>query len=397
MNNNFTLNNFNLGLLRKKTDIYSSLSGKFNSAYFKLVKGFFIFVLCSNDGIIKTTLNIDYDGDTQYFSIEYPKWVLALQKFAFADSIKFELKKNLLKMYVEGSSDVITLNVVNYDESSVPADKINNFLPTKKAEILDCNHHLVLSDELLNDFDMMNSLFQVQSRINSIGISKEDVIYSERSVVVKAHLSTPLEDALFTDLEDDDKHIYLHSFTLKLLKGLSEFSRDTYFDNNYELLYWADENTELIIFSDDRNVSLPTDEQWEMIKPKNKNVYFDSSVALLNDSLGFFVGFYEGSSWKPLKFEVEKGKDIVLHYSHPTAEVKKTLTGVQGNENGEFLVESETLGKIIAKVKKRYGNEDVMAKFIYDPEGTSDEDRAPGIYGVVGDAFEFVVCTLKED
>ena len=393
--NNFELNNFNLGILQKKNSIYSTLSGKFNNAYFKLVKGFFIFVLCSGDGIIKTALNIDYDGDTQYFGIEYTKWVTALQKFALANTVKCTLSKNLLRMYVEGSNDAINLSVVNYDENSVPADKINNFLPMKKTDILNCNHHLVLTPELLSDFDMMNSLFQVQSRINSIGISQTDVIYSERSVVVKAHLSEPLSDELFRDLDEDDKHIYLHSFTLKLMKELSNFSTDTYFDSDYEILYWGDENTELIIFSDDKNVSLPTDEQFAEIQPQNKNVYFDVSASLLKDSLGFFVGFYEGSSWKPLKFTIEKGKEVMLQYTHPTTEVRKTLTGVVGEEDGEFLVESETLGKIISKIKARYGSEDVMVRFTYDPKGT--ENPAPGIYGTAGDTFEFVICTLTED
>lgn len=392
---NFELNNFNLGLLQKKNTIYSSLSSKFNNAYFKVVKGFFIFVLCSGDGIIKTTLDIDYDGETQYFSIEYNKWVTALQKFAFADTLKFTLTKNLLRLYVDGSDDVINLSVINYDKSSVPADKIDNFLPMKKADILNCNHHLVLTTELLNDFDMMNSLFQVQSRINSIGISQTDVIYSERSVVVKAHLSEPLSDELFRDLDAEDRYIYLHSFTLKLLKELSVFSTDAYFDGNYEILYWGDENTELIIFSDDRNVSLPTEEQFAMIQPQNKDIYFDASVSLLNDSLGFFIGFYEGSSWKPLKFVIHKDKEIILQYTHPTTEVRKTLTGVIGETEGEFLVESETLGKIISKIKKRYDKEDVMARFVYDPKGT--ENPAPGIYCTVGNTFEFVICTLSED
>ena len=392
--NKFELNNFNLGLLQKKNSIYSALSNKFNNAYFKLANGLFIFVLCSGDGIIKTTLNIDYEGTTEYFSIEYNKWVTALQKFALADTVKFSLRKNLLRLYVDGSDDAITLNVINYDENSVPADKINNFLPMKKTEIIDCKHHFVLTPEILNDFDMMNSLFQVQSRVNSIGISQTDVIYAERSVVVKAHLSEPLSDELFVDLEED-KHIYLHTFTLKLLKELSVFSTDTYFDRNYEILYWGDDNTELIIFSDDKSVSLPTDEQFTMIQPQDKNVYFDTSVSLLNDSLGFFVGFYEGSFWKPLKFVVEKNKEVLLQYTHPTTEVKKSLTGVIGETEGEFLVDSETLGKIVSKIKKRFGNEDMIIRVVYDPKNA--ESPAPGIYCTAGNVFEFIICTLSED
>lgn len=395
-NNIFELNNYNLQILQKKNGIYSYLNSKFNKAHFKLADGIFVFALCCGDGIIKTTLNIDYTGETKYFTLEYPKWVTALQKFALADTIKLELNKNLLRMSVEGSTDIINLSVINDDENSDPARKINTFVSMKKDEIVAVNHHLVLTPKLLSDFDIMCSLFAQQSRINSIGICKTDVIYCDRATIVKSKFAEPLSDELFDSLELGEKYVALHSFTVKLLELVSFFNTDVYFDKDYELLYWGDENTELIMYSDDKAIAFPTDEQYESILPNNRDIHFDVNINQLADSLNFFVGFYEGSSWKPLKFSLTEGKEVLLNYNHPTADVKKTLTNVIAPKDGEFSVDSDTLGKIITKIRKRFTTDNVMVSVCYD-DTTKSGGQAPGVFATVEDSYEFMLSRLSDN
>lgn len=392
----FELNNYNLQILQKKNSIYSYLNSKFNKAHFKLTDGAFVFALCSSDGIIKTTLNVEYAGETKYFTLEYPKWVTALQKFSLADNIKLELNKKLLRMSVDGSNDIINLSVINADENSDSARKINNFVSMKKNEIIGVNHHLILTPKILADFDIMCSLFAQQSRINSIGICKTDVIYCDRATIVKSKFTEPLPDELFDSLEAGDKYVALHSFTVKLLELVSSFNTDVYFDKDYELLYWGDENTELIMYSDDKSIAFPTDEQYDSILPKDKNVHFDVNVNQLADSLNFFVGFYEGSSWRPLKFSLTEGNEVLLNYSHPTADIKKNLTDVIAPKNGEFSLDSDTLGKIITKIKKRFTTDNVMINVYYDDTSVSGAP-APGVFATVEDSYEFMLSRLSDN
>lgn len=395
-NNTFELNNYNLQVLQKKNSIYSYLNNKFNKAHFKLANGVFTFALCSSEGIIKTTLEIEYTGETKYFTLDYLKWVTALQKFSSANTIKFELNKNLLRLSVDGSSDTINLSVIIDNENSDAARKINSFVSMKKNEIIEVNHHMVLTQELLADFDIMCYLFAQQSRINSIGICKNDVIYCDRATIVKSKFKEPLPDELFDSLESGEKYVALHSFTVKLLELVSSFNTDVYFDENYELLYWSDENTELIMYSDDKSIAFPTEEQYNSILPKDRDVNFSVNINQLADSLNFFVGFYEGSSWRPLKFSLTEGKEVLLNYNHPTADIKKSLTDVIASRNGEFSVDSDTLGKIITKIKKRFNTDNVMVTMYYDKTSVSGSS-APGVLAKVEDSYEFMLSYLSDN
>lgn len=394
---NFELNNYNLSLIQKKSRLYSYLNTKLDKAYFKLSKGQFMFALCSGSGLVRTTLNIDYDGDDTYFSLDYNKWQIALQKFVGVDNLKFSLNNSLLKIYVDGSEDVINLGVISYDENSDMAHKINDFIPDRKSHIKSFNHLLTLNDEVLSHFDLMNNLFTSQGRVNSIGLGKKDVVYSDRSVVVKAKLENELPDSLFTDLEEGDDYIYLHTFTLKLFEMVSEFNKEVYFDNDYEIIYWGDEETDLVICSDSRTINLPTDEQFEGIKPSNRDTFIDINIDDLRSCLGFFRGFYEESAWKPLRFVLEKGKDVLVRYKHPTADVHKTILGTVSNYNSGFILDAETLSKITSKVRERLSEGEVFIRFNFDDDSVPEDERAPGVYCTVNDNYEFIISTLLDD
>jgi hypothetical protein len=370
-----------------------------DKAYFKLSKDRLDIALCSGDGLVKTTLGIDYSGEDTYFSLDYNKWQIALQKFVGVDALKFSLNKSLLKIYVDGSEDVINLGVITYENDSVVADKVDKFIPDRKKDIVGYNHLLHLTPEILSHFDLMNNLFTTQNRVNSIGVNSSDVVYSDRSVVVKAKLSESLPDNMFDTLpeDDEDKYIYLHTFTLKLFEYLAEFNDQVYFDSDYEIIYWGDDETDLVICSDSKNVNLPSDEQFEGIKPSNKDTTIDINIDALKSCLDFFKGFYEESAWKPLKFILEKGKEILVCYKHPTAEVNKTIVGVTSNFNSQFVLDAETLRKIITKIRDRLSEGDIFIKFNFDDDTVDEDNKAPGVYCTVGNNYEFIISTLLDD
>ena len=392
---NFELNNTNLQVLQKKNKLYTLLNTKFDKAYFKVDKGTFIFALCNNNGIITTELPIDYDGDVKYFSLDYRKWQIALQKFSGVDSLKMSIEDSLLKLYVEGSFDEINLGIVSYTSDSLPAKQIDDFAPNKAKEVKASNHVLVMTPEIRNYFDLANSLFTTQARINSIGVSQTNVMYADKNCIVKENLSEPLSDDLFMCLDPEDNHIYLHTFTVKIMDILKDFNNVFYFNDEYELMVWEDDNTNLVIFSDDKNISLPTDEQLESFLPKDKEAYFEVSLSDLKNSLAFFVGFYSSETWQPIRFTIEKDKDIILSYNHPTSEITKTLIGVRGTKEGSFLIDSEVLRKILAKLDCKDFEEEPVIRINYDEKDSGND--APGVYGTLGTTYEFLISKLLDD
>lgn len=392
---NFELNNTNLQILQKKNKLYTLLNTKFDKAYFKVSKGTFIFALCSNNGIITTELPIDYEGDVKYFSLDYRKWQIALQKFSNVDSIKVSIEDYLLKLYVEGSFDEINLGIVSYTSDSLPAKQIDDFAPNKAKEVKESNHVLVMTPEIRSYFDLANSLFTTQAKINSIGISQTNVMYADKNCILKENLSEALSEDLFKCLDIDDNHIYLHSFTVKIMDVLKDFNNTFYFNDEYELMVWNDDNTSLVIFSDDKNISLPTDEQLESFLPEDKEVYFDVSLTDLKNSLAFFVGFYSSETWQPIRFTIEKDKDIILSYNHPTSEITKTLTDVRGIKEGSFLLDSEVLRKILAKLDCNFFEGEPIIRVNYDEKDSGND--APGVYFTVGDKYEFLISKLLDD
>lgn len=392
---NFELNNTNLQVLQKKNKLYTLLNTKFDKAYFKVDKGTFIFALCNNNGIITTELPIDYDGDVKYFSLDYRKWQIALQKFSGVDSLKMSIEDSLLKLYVEGSFDEINLGIVSYTSDSLPAKQIDDFAPNKAKEVKASNHVLVMTPEIRNYFDLANSLFTTQARINSIGVSQTNVMYADKNCIVKENLSEPLSDDLFMCLDPEDNHIYLHTFTVKIMDILKDFNNVFYFNDEYELMVWEDDNTNLVIFSDDKNISLPTDKQLESFLPKDKEAYFEVSLSDLKNSLAFFVGFYSSETWQPIRFTIEKDKDIILSYNHPTSEITKTLIGVRGTKEGSFLIDSEVLRKILAKLDCKDFEEEPVIRINYDEKDSGND--APGVYGTLGTTYEFLISKLLDD
>lgn len=366
-----TLINENLNTLRNKTKLYNYLSSYFTRAYFKVEGEEFVFMLRGQTGVLQTSLPLrtPFKGKV-YFSVDYMKWQLALQKFEYADEVNLDFTQNLLKISSPNSSDVINLGIIYFKEDSSEATIMDKFLPTKKNEILD-KKKITITDEIVDALNFADSLFTAQStQVNSIGLGRKDIMYADRATVMKIYLQSSLPDHLFFDDEGNSigDYIFIHSLTIKLFNFLVKTSSEVYFTPDYGTLYWEDDNTQIFLVSEDRKVALPTAEEFEGIKPSSNNE-FEVNTDTLKKSLDFFAGFYEGSVWKPVTFNVIPGKEVMLYYRHPSAEITKALSGAQGNVEGAFTVDSETLKKVIGK---EYSSEDQIV-INYDEE-------APGIF-----------------
>lgn len=381
----FTLTERNLNVLRNKIKLHNYISSLFTRAYFKIDKNIFSFSLRGQTGVFQTTVDLDTSPEeiTEpfYFSIDYSKWQTALQKFEGVKELNLEATSNVLKISSNESNDFINLGLLSFKEDSSEANVINNFIKTKKEESSKFNR-LTLTVDLLNSFNFVDTLFSNQStQVNSIGLSKRSIIYSDRATVLKINLDPSFikEDLI---IPNNGEYTFIHSNTIKLFNLLSRTSSVVYFNENYDDLYWEDEDSALYMILEERKIALPTPGEFEAIKP-HEGGSFKAPVSVIKNGLDFFTGFYEGSMWKPITFEVHADEETVLHYKHPVAEITKTLNNIIGTEEGTFTVDSETLKKILNK-----SLEDSEAIINYDEE-------APGIYLLI-DNCEAILSKLED-
>lgn len=370
MNTKFTITRDQLNQLKEKNKLYSYIYGFFTKAFFKVSENKFTFMLRGDNGVLQTSVPIDFTGEPVYYSIEYNKWQTVLQKYGESKKINFVVSKNTLKITADGDPDVINLSLNIYPPDSNEAIVIDDFIRTKKEEVIQNNKCLVLNEELLSGLSFVDSLFTAQGRVNSVGLGINNIVYSDRALVVKSYLSKNFPEELFSSLSDDS-YIYLHTAIIKLLPLLYKTNANIYFSGDYNILYWNDNNTEIYIASPDREVVLPTEEEFKNIQPPSGSPTFSIDPEVLSNCLEFFDGFYEGSAWKPITFNINANKDISLYYRHPTTEITKILPGVVCNTDGSFAIDSEMLKKVINRVKDSDAEEKVNITF--------DED-APGIY-----------------
>lgn len=375
---NIILTRDNLNIFKTETKLLNFLSAFFTRAYFKATSEFFRLMLRGQYGVFQTTIpavTTTLDKPI-YFSVDFNKWQIALQKFEGSSSIVLEFTPNLLKITSPDSSDVINLGVLYFKEDSPEAIVLDNFLTSKREEIFN-QHRLTFTPEVVDALNFADSLFTSStSQANSVGLGQQDVIYSDRSAVLKISLKDSLPSELFTDSD----YIYIHSTTIKLLNYLTPTSNEFLFNSDFGTFYWEDFNSAIYMVSSDRKIALPSDEEFQAILPQG-NGYFSTKLASLKQGLDFFTGFYEGSMWKPITFKAEKGKEVLLHYHHPTAEITKELDGVEGTEDGIFTVDSETLRKIITKLL--LNDPEATLKVSYDEDGPGVLLEAPSCLALV--------------
>lgn len=373
-------------VLIRKIKLCNTLNSIFSKMYLKISKDKFEYILRGATGVFKVSIDIESDFENPvYLAVDYNKWQMTINKFEFVKELVFSLKNNVLKVTSnEGDKEgVISLGTVNYNESSSEARIINEFLPNKKGELAgEKGIMITFTEEITNTLKFMDNFFSIQaSKVNSIGLGKKDIMYSDRATVLKYTLSEELPKEYFKFLKEED-YIHIHSFVVKLLDLLCKTSPNVYFNNDYSSLYWEDDNSALFLVSEDREVALPTAEQWEMIKPsENNSITFAPSA--LKDCLNLFIGFYEGSMWKPISFDISTNKTS-LFYKHPTTEVVKDLEGAEGNAEGSFILDSEALRRVVSRADDQ--KLESMTIF-YD-------DEAPGVLIKAGD-LEAILSKLE--
>ena len=383
-----------MSIFQGKRKVYNTLYGSLDHTYFYLTSNKLDFALIGTSGLMKTSIDIEYDGPEICFGFDFKKFDTVLQKFSTEETVKFTIGDTLLKISVPNRSDVVNLQIVKEGSDSKAVANIKDGIQSLVERNINPKHRISLTQELINNVNLFNYVFNSSFNTNAIGLTQEYIMYSDRNVVIKSTLSERLSDDLFDTTTSESPYIYLHVDTLKLLILLSSFRNDYMFDDSYDILYWEDDNTKLIFNNETKMCALPDNDQYEGIKPHDTNVTFSISVSELDNTLDFFDGIYVESNWKPLNFETLAGHNVNVRYTHPTTDASKEIEGCVSNFTGSFLIDADTLKKILTKIKD-FGLAESDVVFNYDED--TCEEPAVGVMIHIGDKFEAVISKLVGD
>lgn len=382
----FKLAQNQLAVLQEKSKLYSYLSAEFTKTYFALGDGYLTIFFHGARGALKTKIATPEvkTEETQYFQIDYNKWLNALSKLSFADEIELSLTAKFLKIGIEGSSDSIVLGIISYEPDSSEASNISSFIETKTPVT---KATMSLTREVADALQVTNTMFTSAGKNNAVAIRENSIVYSDRSIVLQVRVAD--QSAFLQDRACVNLHKFVAGFMLQAMRFNADFS----FDQDYELISWKDSDTQVLIVSERCEIALPSDEEILMIQPNEtskKGVFSIPQHALYN-SLEFFNGFYEASVWKPITFLIENGS-AKLYYKHPTTEISKVLDAkVEIAQDGEFPIVSEMLSKLLQKAMDSASGEEAetLVTFTYDAE-------APGVHCAIGSAYDVVFAKLVQ-
>ena len=225
----------------------------------------------------------------------------------------------------------------------------------------------------------------MSNKVNSIGLGKQYIMYTDRTVVLRINIKDIVDKAFL--LNSSEEYIYIPTSIIKIFNLLFKFREEAYFTSDYKRIYWGDENTALILALDIKKVAIPTDEEFANIKPENPESGFEVATSLLKEGLALFNGFYDSSDWKPITIEMSEAKEVSLTCNQPSAEIVKTLDGAIPNISGKFQVSSEALRKFVTKAE-----EDNIENLFFNYE-----DDSPGVYITAGNKYEIVLPLLEDE
>lgn len=380
----FTLTREQLDETQKYNKLYNYIQQSFTKTYFAIGAEEMSFFFYGQKGALKSTFPLtkvlidEKDFITRYFQIDFTKWTNALSKLTLSQEVNFRLTEKFLKVFISGSSDVINLGIVPCEKGSAEIDLIENFISNYEEKTKDNRKTMIFTENIISAITIASSMFSTAGNNNAVALFPNYVMYADRSLVLKAHLESRL------DLSDK---IVLHKYTAGVLPFLYISKPTVHFVDDYETLLWDDgQGTSMVLSSEPCEITLPTEEEALAILPQGEKGTVVVPHHELQTCLNFFNGFYEASVWKPITFRITANKEASLYYKHPTTEITKDL-GVVGDMDGEFIIGSETLLKLVNKAVATV--DEGFVTFTYD-------DEAVGVGCNIADLYEATFAKLTE-
>lgn len=385
---NIKLKNEQIMALQNKNKIYSFLNGEGTRTTFRVGNGKFTFILSNDSSVLETTVEAETSGnDIVSFNMEYSKWLMLLQKFSSYGEVDIDVSEGILKISTSESYDKGVYSVASYEEFTNFNDS-DTMLEPKRSDILKNGKSLFLTDELVSNFELMNTMFSIQSSGNTIGLDEDSIIYADGSVIVKTFISEPVPQNFFEYREDGKRYIFISRNILKLMSLLYRSNAEIHFSDTYQEIYWSDDDTEIIFSGQTITSELPSDDEYNSYTVFNNGGKITMTSKVFKEALSFFDGVYEGSEWRPLTFEVSSENGLTIKYESQTTSLSKHVDGISCNVDSSFTLSSDILKNIVSKINDRFGsNADICIEY---------DDSSSGVYLTSSDTYESVLAKLED-
>lgn len=377
----FTITQKELAILQEKSKLFSYLSSTMTKTYFGVGDGKFVVFFRGVKGAAKLVLSAPEASEpVRVFQIDYAKWLNAIAKQSFADEITIALTEKYLKVSIDGSSDMISLGITPYEESSSEAEVLQTFIESNKLE----GNELVLTEELADTISVATSMLSAAAHNNAIALNADSVMYADRSIVFQAKLQESIATLAGRGSVD------LHKYTVGFLVWAMKFNNVFHFSDDFQQVYWVSDSGDscmtVLLTSEPCEIAIPTPEELQAIQPAGETGSMVIDHRELAYALEFFNGFYEASVWKPITFTLSASGASKLYYKHPTTEISKELDA-KVTLDCDFALSSENMSKILNRSIALTENKPLDVQFTYD------EDAA-GVRCVIGDYFDVVFAKL---
>lgn len=356
----FEINKEQYNALLEKDKLFTFLSSEFSDATFNIGKDSLEVILKGGAGIARARYQIEAEGEDRSFRLDYPLFKTAICKFNAYDTITVEIDEEL-KIYA--GDDEICLGI----EEAPDVEGLYAFLDRTSSAILSGGHKMTLTEGVMDKINLASCFLQsADVDVNAIGLNHKGAIFADPNAILLAYFGEEgIDEETFSGIPEGEDYIKVHKLFLQLMPLLIKTNPDIMFAEDYEKIYWKDENSELVMASDYIDFTIPTLEEMEELYPQGEGHATVSAVEL-KKALDFFLGLYdERAKWNPIKFSITAGREVVIKYDAMTKHLTKTLRGSSATQDGEFQLES---GKVLQYLNKLLGVGGENLEFDYDEE-----------------------------
>lgn len=283
------------------------------------------------------------DVDENY-EVDYDKFLHLVNNTSGAVTV--EVTDSTMKVTTDVA--VVDLLCTKVSDTDAIMDTVNSNDETLYSDNVELNENTVLG------MAMTNSLIS-QSKNNAGALFEDKVMYSDRSQIYQKFLPENINVGL---LPDDG--LILHKNLFVLLTNLFKFNKSDLSavslakkPKKVDSFLIKDNNVTIFISNSQAEVSLPTEDDLENIKPEFHS--FTLSKEALDELINFFSGFFIGNSWKPLTF-VNNDEELEIQYSVPSVtNISRKVGSLNpGSTWTKFVIDSDSLKNFVSKLSNEF-------------------------------------------
>lgn len=377
-----TLETTQISILMEKTRLYATQWSGCNTVSFKIADNKLTLFLVdkSVNAYIRTSVDVEYDGQPIYFSLNKLMWNTVLGKYNCENNFEVEVTgDNKIKFTSGGKS--IDLACSTFSDPDI----LEGIFTEVKEETTTKGTELVVEHELLKDLELIYSLYRENYKYKdnhepAIKIADDKIVYMDYLLIGFIHnlrKRTGLTQGIQFNME-----------LLPVIKASVSFCNSYFFTENVNgdtTVYWKDDTTEFIVTCP-RIAGSDCEVEIEASKPMDTEHGFDVSLSQFSAAMKLFDGFYE-TEYKEFVIDAVADESLTLHLNSYNVHIDETVQDTVPGITGKIGVRGPNMETVIDAMLKE--NQDDARMYF-------DEYEARSLACTVGDEYFFIFGTIGD-